>query len=253
MVRPPATLGIETRAVLAELIDLWNSHGHESFRIRPDIDVTGGLTIRALAHHTAKLSRAVLIGANAGLDVELVPLVRLSIECAMTAGWLLVADGGRALAHEGMRQRRAALQGVHRFGHDAQAELDEVEGALAQVTESGEGRVFQRRCESLVGGEQMYVTYRAASVYSHAGTGITDHYLVRVPKSDAAPIGLAMNLGADLPTVDTWIAIQAAMLLLAEVACDRARVKTRNKTQLARYSKLLGVGTDIRLLDVDPE
>lgn len=246
---PPATPGPETRAILAELIDLWDSHGMEAFKLRPDMDWISGLTIRALTHHTVKLSRAVLIGATAGQDVELVPLVRLSIECAMTAGWLLVADGGRALAHEGMRQRKAALTGIQLISQDAQAELDEVDGALAHLERSNKGHVFQRRCESLVGGHQMYVTYRAASTYSHAGTGITDHYLVEVPRSEAAPVGLAMNLRADLPTAETWIALQAGLLLLAEVACDRARAKSLHKTQLARIAKRLGVAIDIRLVD----
>lgn len=250
MPRPSAKPGPETRAILAELIELWDKRGATAFEFKPDLlHISNGLMIFPLVNHTARLSKGVLIGVQAGLDAELVPLVRLSMECALTAAWLAVTQkGGEALTHEGARQRRAALEGMQVFGYETEAELEEARDVLDRLEASAEGKHFEQRCESLVGGKGLYLTYRAASAYSHAGMALSDHYLAPVPKSADAPLGLAMHSNAKLPTIEEWIGVQAAMLLLAQAACDRARAKPRYKTQLQKYAKRLGSDIDIRLV-----
>lgn len=229
-------------------------HSRGTFMLKEGIHPSNGLMIHTLTHHTVRLSKAILIGADAGLDVELMPQIRTSMECAVTAAWLLVTkDAGLALTREGARQRKAALEGMVSFGHDASESLAETLQTFDNLFPfaSGEGASFEKRCKALEGGAELYLTYRAASLYAHAGMGIADHYVTASPSPDPTNLGLMVNTGAQLETIETWIAFQACMLLIAQKACDTARARAQHRTQLAKAAKRLGIVGELPLRQDD--
>ncbi|WP_133161177.1 hypothetical protein [Microterricola pindariensis] len=151
---------------------------------------------------------------DATTGAEVVPVVRMILECAVTAAWLLVAEGsGGAMVMKGSEQRTTALKDIGKRGMDVQESLQEVSDKIDELVGAGvasTGWVFQQRCEALSGGAMIYTLYRVFSAESHAGLRVADLYCVT---DDASPIGVAF--AADLPDEDrtATLGIAASLLL----------------------------------------
>ena len=227
------------------LCDLWDNETPGTVNYRSDLDAARAVAIRTHAHHAVRVSRAILQLSHTTTGIELVPLVRVVMECAVTAAWLMLTPGsGQSLIRDGATQRLKALNGITRIGEDPGPAKEQAEQALAQLEDAEGPRsfAFEQRCLRLDGGDRLYLTYRAFSAESHSGMGIADFYTVAVASS---PIGLSFNPEAASSVRAPTIGIAGCMLLLAMNADEIARAKPTHTTQIERAAKRLGVGTRI--------
>lgn len=227
------------------LCDLWDNAAPGTILYRGDLDAARAVAIRTHAHHAVRVSRAVLQLSHTTTGIELVPLVRLVMECAVTAAWLLLTPGsGQALIRDGASQRLKALNAITRMGQEVGPSREQAESALAQLEDAEGPRsfAFEQRCLRLEGGERLYLTYRAFSAESHSGMGIADFYSLAVEQS---PIGLAFNPEASSSVRTPTMGIAGCMLLLAINADENARAKPTHTTQIEKAAKRLGIGTRI--------
>lgn len=227
------------------LCDAWDNAAPGTVQYRGELDAARAVAILTHTHHAVRVSRAVLQLSHTTTGIELVPLVRLVMECAVTAAWLLLTPGsGRALIRDGASQRLKALNGITQLGEDPGPSKEQAEVALAQLEDAKGPRsfAFEQRCLRLDGGERLYLTYRVFSAESHSGMGIADFYSLAVAPS---PIGLAFNPEASSSVRTPTIGIAGCMLLLAINADEIARAKPTHTTQIEKAAKRLGVGTRI--------
>ncbi|MCU1482927.1 MAG: hypothetical protein JWQ19_3713 [Subtercola sp.] len=239
---PDITKSQQTMGILC---DLWDNAAPGTIEYRSDLDAPRAVAIRTQTHHAVRVSRAVLQLSHTTTGIELVPLVRLVMECAVTAAWLLLTPGsGQALIRDGASQRLKALAGITKLGEDPGPAKEQAEDALAQLENAKAPRsfAFEQRCLRLEGGQRIYLTYRAFSAESHSGMGIADFYSVATP---ASPIGVVFNPDASSSVRTPTLGVAACMLLLAINADEIARAKPTHSTQITKAAKRLGVGTRI--------
>ena len=244
----------QLRGLINRLIDSWDRDRARGVEMKSEYARANGPMIWSLTHHTTRLARTVVHLSNSGDMLVAAPLIRLCIENAMTASWLLVGqDAASALIHEGLRQRKAAIDGIlNHGGHSFDAadveraadELDEFEGLG-----TGEGRHIEQRFTALVGGAEVYSTYRIASSLSHAGMVLADFYLRVVQKSEDAPLGIALNPDPDAEKSAAWLGTTAAMLALAMNAFNAIDKEGRQKSQVESALRQLGVSGEIVLVN----
>ncbi|MDR2294491.1 MAG: hypothetical protein LBE05_04735 [Microbacterium sp.] len=239
----------------ARLVDLWEQRKTRRLVPREGLHHSNAMQIWTLAHHAARLSRSVLTLHDAGQDFESMALIRQTLECAMNAAWLLVTDdGGIALSAVDTKNRRVMYREVTELGL---ADLSEV---LRRVEEQEERnsqtvtrtRSFEERCGAIAGGRQIYAMWRTLSLYSHATSSIADTYLGLAPETEDAPLGINFLWYADWDEGESWLRVQALMLLLAQMAADDALAKPIHRTQLAKARRRLGVTWQIRPVEATP-
>lgn len=235
----------ETRRIMERLCDTWDSAPPETVTYRGELDIARAIGIRTHAHHAVRASRAVLQLDLTTAGIELLPLVRLIMECGVTAAWLLLTPGsGHALIRDGASQRLKALNALTTFGESSDSAKEQAEEALEQLENASGPRsfAFEQRCLRLDGGDRLYLTYRVFSAESHSGMGIADFYSVA---TESSPIGVAFNPEAASSVRAPTIGIAACMLLLAVNADELARAKPTHASQIEDAAKRLGVSTRI--------
>lgn len=231
------------------LVVLWEQLGSRRFSPRDGMQPSNAIQIWTFAHHATRLSRAVLTLHEAGHDLEAMPLIRQTMECAMNAAWLLVTDdGGAALSAVDTKNRHVMFQEVTDLGladlSDVLTRLEEEEARNVQtVTHT---RSFEERCRAVAGGPQIYAMWRTLSLYSHASSSVVDVYLKSAPEDEGNPYGVKMLWHGDWDQEESWMRVQALMLLLAQIAADDAQAKPMHRTQLDRARRRLGVTWQIR-------
>lgn len=241
------------RSIIADLITLWEQTMGSEVIYREQLDADRAIAITTQAHHAVRMARAVLLIDGVSDGIEMVPSVRLVMECGVTAAWLLLTPGSEnALLREGAKNRKKAIEHLIRVDDEEEEEtdasvrpgleqarkiLDELDGA-----DGPKSFEFEQRCVRLAGGGGIYVLYRALSAQAHAGMGIMDFYIEEDPNS---PIGISMTPHADNDLRVSHLAIAAAMLFLALNADELARAKPRHMTQLRKVAKKLGVPSRI--------
>ena len=239
---------------MKRLISLRDRDIDKPFDMRSEFARGTGPMIWSLTNHTVELARTVVDLSAADRMVVALPLIRLCMENAMTAAWLLISPRAvDATVHEGMRQRRAAIrdlldQGIEGFDADSMAAAESAVGEFAQG-KSPEGQHIDRRFKAMKGGAKMYVSYRVASSLSHAGMTLGDFYLEEVPVSLAAPAGLAFMPNKKMDSHEAWVGTAASMLVVAMTACDRTDSKRSQKNQLVKAAATLQIDTDFQLVD----
>lgn len=237
------------RRVMETLCDLWDNAAPGTVDYRGELDAARAVAIRTHTHHAVRASRAALQLDLTTSGIELVPLVRLIMECAVTAAWLLLTPGsGHALIRDGATQRLRALNTLTKLGEDAGPSTAQAEASLTQLEDAEGPRsfAFEQRCLRLDGGDRLYLTYRVFSAESHSGMGIADFYSVA---TKASPIGVAFNPDAVSSVRAATIGIAGCMLLLAINADELARAKPTHTSQIAKAAKRLGVGVRIVAAD----
>lgn len=234
------------------LVILWELHSSQKFSPREGMQPSNAVQIWAFAHHAARLSRAVLTLHEAGHDLQAMPLIRQTVELAMNAAWLLVAeDGGAALSAVDTKARRVMFTEVTDLGladlSDVRDRLDAEEARNAQtVTKT---RSFEERCKTISGGPQIYAMWRTLSLYSHATSSLADVYVQSAPEDEGNPYGVKLRLHGDWDQGETWIQVQALMMLLVQMAADDAQRETPSRFMLADAKRRLGVDWKIRRTD----
>lgn len=175
---------------MARLIAAWHDGEPTVF---PALDSTAlrGISLYAHVDHAVRMASAVLALAERGLYLEGVPSMRLILECAVTCAWLSVTPGsGDSALLEATRLKRAQVVGIGAAtATPFDAELERLKDDADELGEfaSLEARKFEERCNSLAGGDWLYVVYRDLSAYSHAGALLLDHYI----QEDDGPLGFA--------------------------------------------------------------
>lgn len=223
----------------ARLVTLWEQLSSRDFIPRDELQPSNALQIWTFAHHAARLSRAVLTLHQAGHHLEAMPLIRQTLECAMNAAWLLVTDdGGAALNAVDTKSRRVMFQEVTDLGladlSDVLHRLDEEESSNGKTV--GRTRSFEERCRAVAGGKQIYAIWRTLSLYSHATSSIADVYLSSVTEDEGNSYGVAILWHGDWDQAETWMRVQALMLLLAQIAADDAQAKAMHRTDATQFT-----------------
>ncbi|MHC5796134.1 DUF5677 domain-containing protein [Lacisediminihabitans sp. FW035] len=246
------------RAFMKKHIALWDRDAERPFEMRSEYVRGTGPIIWSLANHTAELARTIVELSAADRMIIAIPLIRLCVENAMTAAWMLVTpDAVEATLHEGMRQRRAAIKEVLEQGlagfNDESLQAAERDVEQFAGNKSVEGKSIEQRFKALKGGAGVYVTYRILSSLSHAGMTLGDHYLTEIPVSPEAPAGVAFDRERKLDNHEAWLGTAAAMLIVAMTASDRTDFKGRHKNQLIKAAKVIQIDTDFELIGPAPE
>ena len=204
------------RTFITKHIALWDRDAERPFEMKSEYVCGTGPIIWSLTNHTVELAQTIVELSAADRMIIATPLIRLCVENAMTAAWMLVTpDAVKATLHEGMRQRRAAIkevleQGLTGFDDEsllaAERDVEEFEG-----NKSPEGKSVEQRFKALKGGAGVYVTYRILSSLSHAGMTLGDHYLAEIPVSPDAPAGVAFDRERKLDSHQAWLGTAAAV------------------------------------------
>lgn len=247
----------ESTVAIRQLIEIWNLHNKGANVEIPIIDGTPltGITIHIMAHHSVVLSEAILLLTSAKMNLQSVPLIRLTVECAVTAAWLSVTpNAGKAAYHERARNR---LETIKAYFQDPQYRDDEL---LTDATEelkdwsehkSNAAKFIEKRCGQLSGGNQIYVIYRLMSASSHAGIGLTDHYLKEVEETKENPYGVSLLPSPDYPSAEVSLAHQIGMLALVLTAWDDISPGHPSHEAIRQVAGKFGFGLEIKLANTE--
>ncbi|MEC5148811.1 DUF5677 domain-containing protein [Cryobacterium sp. GrIS_2_6] len=230
-------------SVLRQLVSIWDEVCETQVPVLEDGDWERGVSARVQVEHAVGLTRAVLILAEAGLRIESVPLVRLTLECAVTAVWLATTPGsGKASYYQSTKDfgtLNKALLDINNKGMDEDLVTEQIEEdikALAAFRQK-EAKVFIDRCGVVDSGVWLYAYYRLFSKTSHGGANLNDEYLADVGHSDLTPLGLAFK---DPQSFSLWpitLGFQVTMLFHALQAWDRISSTRPRKAALGALSK----------------
>ncbi|GAA1621119.1 DUF5677 domain-containing protein [Leucobacter chromiireducens] len=191
------------RALLDELLEMWEEHGDPRDLAQPkarrgqpitSIDVARMECVLGLSRHTYETAYAIRLLLDNAHVLSAVPLIRLAYECALTSVWLVQSEGTeavKAFMHEYARSNRSmqlslrkAMSATFRENADSIADSD-----VAPYRDAlDNAQRFDLICEDLTpGGADAYVYYRALSAFSHAGVRLLDLYFEPDPAGGPMP------------------------------------------------------------------
>lgn len=196
--------------------------------------------VYGLTAHVYYLAESVLLLDAQGRQTAAIPLVRMALECALTASWVELggAAASRALVAEENRNKDLTFDSFRVMNFHLSA--DERERFDEELSEFGSyadraGRNFYARCEEVAIGANMYALYRVASASSHAGTKITDKY---IRTSDD---GLSLNPQSREDDFDIWIALLVALVIMSDLALCRLGRREPRRTRLKELASVYNV------------
>jgi hypothetical protein len=233
------------RSIIASMCELWEKDEGAGGNFRAELDAARAVAIHTHAHHAVRMSRALLVLDDASDGAEVAPIIRLILECGVTAAWLLLTDGsGQSMIKAGSTKRRTALITIAKLGWDVNESLIESEATIADLDKAGvvARDIFEQYCNALHSGTTLYALYRVFSAESHAGMRIADLYTVT---DDQSPIGVAFAANLPDEARKSALGIAASLLFVAINADEIARAKPRRSTQLGKIAKRLGVSVRI--------
>lgn len=233
---------IAYRAELRALIALWDADRDvRSFQVRADSHHSVPIIIRGLVAHAVDCARAVLVLYESSLPLPAAPVIRVLIEDAVTAGWVLVTpDGWRYFLAGGADQRRKALNALLQddpTNEQSLARLAELTAMIDDLGRSPQYEIIEQRIASLDGMGQLYQLYRFVTWLSHAGTEVAERY---TGPADTA-VGVAFRPSASHPTASVLLEVATNSLLQALIAWDCALVDRAHEDELNEIADRLGV------------
>ena len=166
---------------MRELVGLWQN-GDESV-IVPALhgSFETALCIRAIAEHAIALTESVLLLAQNGMLLQSVPLIRLTLECGITAAWVSVTpDAVRILSYGYAVEERRMMNHMMRLNIPVPEEsFLRISAKIKELAEYDfpASNSHLERSKSFAGGELLYLPYRKLSHVSHAGESIMYQYL----------------------------------------------------------------------------
>ncbi len=240
---------------LVGLIDLWDKRINEPWEVERTRHVSNVAMVSAYTHHVVNLSRAVLALHRAGLDFELVGLVRSSMECVATTCWLyLFPEKTAQLVVTSAGDLVKVVKSFEQAGFDisndtVSAEHRDLLEKLGKPDDL-EAKDLWRRFVAVGGGRQLYSIYRVLCSLDHATNTLADQY-TEAPDPNGPP-HLRNTARDNDDNSSQYIGLQALMLLRAQIAADLILKKRRHRRQLDDWAARLGV--DPRILAAsDPE
>jgi hypothetical protein len=249
---------IDYRAVVAELLAIWDASSElNEVTLRGDLaHRTTPVLIRGLTAHAVDSARAVLTLYQAKQPVAALPIVRLLMEDALTAAWLLAdADAWRSFISDGSRQRAVALRKIlSRGGGDSQAEIAERLKESEELVDNLGGPTnhnIEQRFRVLDGGDGgLYLMYRLASSFSHASPSIIDLY---TGTDERTPLGVYYRGHAAHNTAAMWIGATAGNLLHALNVWDICQADHPDRDQLHAIADRLSLRTEFTVATSTPD
>jgi len=231
-------------AALRELLSLWSGEdGPVTIQVL-DGSLLRGLSIRVQVEHMVALTRSVLLLVDNGMYIQSMPLVRMSMECAVTAAWMAVTPfSGAAAAHDGGTKRLRLLEDLAVIAGEPDSDNTNIQAEINELAQhaNAEARIFQQRCESLAGAEWMYGYYRLLSEFSHAGSPLVDSYL-----EDSENNGLAFADLSKFPYTKFAMGLQVVMLHISLAAWDEVAEDHPNAINLTEIGDRLGIQSILR-------
>ncbi|TAM69294.1 MAG: hypothetical protein EPN48_07855 [Microbacteriaceae bacterium] len=235
-------LSEQSADVLQQLLAIWDEVSESEVPVLEDGDWERGVSARVQIEHAVGLTRAVLVLAKAGLRIESVPLVRMTMECAVTAVWLTIASGsGKASYYKATVDFKNLHLALLKIGNpevvdDPDSKKLEADIGSLEVFRQKEARNFLDRCASVDSGEWLYAYYRLLSRTSHGGANLNDEYLQEIEHSESAPLGLAFKDPRDFALWPVVLGFQVTMLFNALQAWDRISHTRPRKSALDAIS-----------------
>ncbi|XAS67518.1 DUF5677 domain-containing protein [Micrococcaceae bacterium Sec5.7] len=233
----------ESAAALRELLSMVSAEDPVTIQVM-DHTLLRGLSIHAQVEHTVALTRSILLLVENGMFIQSMPLVRMSMECAVTAAWMAVTPfSGAAAAHDGGTKRLRLLKDLAVIAGEPDADDAYLQSEIAEFAKhaSAEARIFQQRCESLVGAEWMYGYYRLLSEFSHAGSSLIDSYMEEMEDD-----GLAFADLSKFRYTNFALALQVVLLHIALTALDEVADGHPNAVKLKEIGERLGIQSNLR-------
>lgn len=227
---------------------MWEAHG-DSVEV-PIISgsLLPGMCIQTQVEHAVRLTEAVLLLVKQGLFIQVAPLVRMVMECAVTAAWwTLNPDNVKGSAAEAARMKRLLIQGMSvAAGENYTPHADWEEMAEEfDAYKTAESQKFEQRCNALQGGTPVYTYYRLLSEVSHGGTAVLEEYLEQVPETKENPYGYAFQRHAPYKFFDNVLAIHVVMLGYAMRAWDNITKDHPDADALDELGTVLGTNLTI--------
>jgi hypothetical protein len=231
---------------LGLLLELW--HRLDGVAQIPVLDggLSAGLAIHNLIEHVTNLSEAVRLLVANDMSLPLVPLVRLSMECVVTAAWW-AGDPGRVRfsGAEEVRQKKQLAAELARTASNTGVWV-EIDGALGErASQLGsptiEAKQFKDRCAATPGFDWAYGQYRMLSASSHAGTALVAEYL------DDDSENAANRSGVVIKQRPTWFAqsigleVQVVLLVVALSTYDAVLPERPLRDELREFAIARGV------------
>ena len=244
----------ESSIALRKLISIWEGQNRGCTVEIPMVEglPLAGITIYIMAKHSIALSESVLALTFQNMFLQSVPLMRLTMECAVTAAWLSVTpNAGNAARHEDARNRLATIRSIFEDPERIDDELlADATSAVSELSEhkADAARNFEKRCKSIAGGEKIYVLYRTLSGHSHAGIGLADLYLAKVEDTAENPYGVSLLDKPNYPLANADLVQQVGMLALALTAWDNIQPTHPSRVVLEAIAKDFGFGLGISLV-----
>ncbi|WP_295125941.1 DUF5677 domain-containing protein [uncultured Leifsonia sp.] len=239
----------ESVEVASQLVELWRANPPEALTV---LDRSASRALSTLAHvdHAANLADAISTLVTRNMLVQAVPLLRLTMECAVTAAWFAVTpNSGRAAGLEGAKERLKLARGLARLsGADASDVIEDLEQNVRDESEaySAEAHKFEQRALSLAGMDWLYVGYRELSGYSHAGTPLMDHYLRPAERTADAPLGVTYSPENEFAVAEQVFQLHPLLMHLALTAWDTIAVEHPMRDSLREVAETLGVSPTIQ-------
>ncbi|OUD90599.1 hypothetical protein CMMCAS08_11095 [Clavibacter michiganensis subsp. michiganensis] len=244
----PQDQPIAYRSIIAELLAIWEEGIKRPIvSARTDLqDPKVPVLVRGLTAHAVDCARGILTLYKASQPVAALPIVRTLMEDSSTAAWLLVSPSAwKAFISKGARDRRTALNDILQLDPGdiaAGARLAEMEQLLQTLGEPS-GYQVQQRMNAVLGAENMYLMYRAASALSHADSPIVDLY---TGEDASAILGVGWKSHASLSNASAWIAVAATNLLHALIAWDICQADRPDQLALENIARRLNVRSDFQ-------
>jgi hypothetical protein len=227
---------------LDELLAIW--HGLDGSAAIPLLDGTihPGLAIHNLVEEATNLSEAIRLLVANDMSLPVVPLIRLSMECAVTAAWW-AGDPSRVRysAAEEVRQKIHLASGL--AGVAAGEHFDEVNSYLKARAEAlgsptDDAKRFEARCAATPGFEWAYPQYRLLSQTSHAGTALVTEYTY----PDENQLGVAINQRPTWSAQPVGYPMQVVILTIALSVYDAVLPQRQLQNMLQEFASKRGFG-----------
>jgi len=238
---------IPYRVVLKQLLTLWDGRlNAPSLMLRGDLaHAATPVVVRGLTSHAVAAARGALLLYEAKQPAAAMPLVRVVMEDAATAVWLVrEPEAWRSFLSEGEQKRAKALREI--LGRDASprvaARLATSEQHIQTLAKITDGTI-QARMRTIDPAEELYTTYRLASALIHAGPVVVDLYTGIDERSE---VGLAFRDHARFPLANEWLGTATEWLLHALNAWDVCQTHHPDEIQLRDIGERLGVWFDVR-------
>lgn len=191
-----------------------------------DDGLGAGLAIHNIVEHVTNLSEAICVLVAQDVSLPIVPLIRLSMECTVTAAWWAadpVSRVGSSVAEEA-RQKKLLAEDIVKTASTADNYTDLRNTLKARALELGtpsdEAKVFKDRCDATPGFSWAYGMYRMLSAGSHAGTALVAEYLDVDAGNALNPAGVALRQRPTWSAQPVGAELQPVLLTIALAVYD---------------------------------